>query len=138
MTPTSNQKTYTDLLIQYQPKPITTFDEYNKALAIVERMMSGELTEAENTLFELLVLLIETYEQEHYPMGTPTPAATLESLMHEFDVAPISLVEILGSLDIVNEVVNGQRGVSQSQAELLAKYFNALSPGLSMTAIDFR
>jgi HTH-type transcriptional regulator/antitoxin HigA len=138
MTPTSNQKTYTDLLIQYQPKPITTFDEYKEALAIVEGMMSGELTQAETTLLKLLVLLIETYEEEHYPMGEPTLAATLESLMHEFDVAPISLVEILGSLDIVNEVVNGQRGVSQSQAESLAKYFNALSPGLSMTATDFR
>ncbi len=137
MTPTSNEKTYTDLLIQYQPKPITTFDEYKEALAIVEEMMSGELTKAETTLLKLLVLLIETYEEEHYPMDEPTLAATLESLMHEFDVAPASLVEILGSLDIVNEVINGQRGVSESQAESLAKYFNGLSSGLSMTASDF-
>ncbi|MBC6435809.1 transcriptional regulator, partial [Nostoc sp. HG1] len=42
MTPISSQKTYTDLLIQYQPKPkpIKTEQEYNKALTAVEGMMS--------------------------------------------------------------------------------------------------
>lgn len=137
MIPTSSQQTYTDLLIQYQPKPIKTESEYQRALTIVEGMMSGELTEAETTLFELLVLLIETYEQRHYPMGEFTPVATLESLMHEFDVEPASLVGVLGSLEVVREVVNGQGGVSQSQAESLAKFFNDLSSGLSLTAKDF-
>jgi HTH-type transcriptional regulator/antitoxin HigA len=46
MTPISSQQTYTDLLIQYQPKPIKTEQEYNKALTAVEGMMSGKLTEA--------------------------------------------------------------------------------------------
>lgn len=32
MTPTSSQQTYTDLLIQYQPKPIKTQQEYKRAL----------------------------------------------------------------------------------------------------------
>ena len=47
MIPTSSQQTYIDLLIQYQPKPIKTEPEYQKALTIVEGMMSRELTEAE-------------------------------------------------------------------------------------------
>lgn len=54
MTPTSSQQTYIDLLIQYQPKPIKTEQDYNRALTAVEGMMSGELTEAETVLFELL------------------------------------------------------------------------------------
>lgn len=137
MIPTSSQQTYTDLLIQYQPKPIKTESEYQRALTIVEGMMSGDLTEAETTLFELLVLLIETYEQRHYPMGESTPVATLESLIHEFDVDLASLVRVLGSLELVREVVNGQRGVSQSQAESLAKFFNDHYSGLSLTAKDF-
>lgn len=57
MISTSSQKTYTDLLIQYQPKSIKTESEYQEALTIVEGMMSGKLTEAETALFELLVLL---------------------------------------------------------------------------------
>ncbi|MEH2380390.1 MAG: transcriptional regulator [Nostoc sp.] len=137
MTPTSSQQTYTDLLIQYQPKPIKTEQEYNRALTAVEGMMSGELTEAETALFELLVLLIENYESRHYSMGESKPVATLESLMHEFDLKPTSLVGVFGTVEIVREVVNGQRKVSQSQAESLAKFFNDHYSGLSLTALDF-
>jgi HTH-type transcriptional regulator / antitoxin HigA len=137
MTPTSSQQTYTDLLIQYQPKPIKTEPEYQRALKVVEGMMSGELTEAETVLFELLVLLIENYEEHHYSIGESKSVATLESLMHEFDVEPTSLVEVLGSVEIVREVVNGQREVSQSQAKSLAKFFNDRYYGLSLTALDF-
>lgn len=137
MIPTSSQPTYTDLLIQYQPKLIKTEEEYHAALARVEGMMSNELTEAEATLFDLLVLLIETYEAQHYPIGKPTVQATLESLMHEFDVKPAALVGVIGSLELVKEIVNGQREVNKSQAEFLAKFFNDLSSGLSLTAEDF-
>ncbi len=137
MIPTSSQQTYTDLLIQYQPKPIKTEHEYNRALTAVEGMMSGELTEAETALFELLVLLIENYEEHHYSMGESKPVATLESLMHEFDVESTSLVGVFGTVEIVREVVNNQRKVSQSQAESLAKFFNDHSSGLSLTAFDF-
>lgn len=137
MTPTSSQKTYTELLIQYQPKPIKTEQDYNRALTVLEGMMSGELTEAETALFELLVLLIENYEEHHYSMGESKALATLESLMHEFDVEPTSLVGVFGTVEIVREVVNGQRQVSQSQAESLAKFFNDHYSGLSLTALDF-
>jgi HTH-type transcriptional regulator/antitoxin HigA len=138
MIPTSSQQTYTDLLIQYQPKPIKTESEYQKALTIVEAMMSGELTEAETAFFELLVLLIETYEEQHYPMGESTSGATLESLMHEFDVDTATLVKVIGSPEMVREVVNGQQQISKSQADALAMFFNSLSPGLALRAKDFR
>jgi HTH-type transcriptional regulator / antitoxin HigA len=135
----TNQTTLSnaDLLIQYQPKPIKTEDEYQKALNIVEGMMSGELTEAETTLFDLLVLLIETYEAQHYPMGEPTIVAILESLMHEFDMKPATLVEVIGSVEQVREIVDGQKEISKSQAEALAKFFNDLSSHLYLTAQDF-
>ncbi len=70
-------------------------------------------------------------------MGEFTPVATLESLMHEFEVEPVSLVEIIGCVDIVREVIQGQQRISKAQAESLAKFFNDLSPGLSLTAKDF-
>jgi HTH-type transcriptional regulator / antitoxin HigA len=122
MTPSFSQQTYTDLLTLYQPKPIKTESEYRRALSIVEGMMSAKLTEAETTLFELLVLLIETYEQSNYPMGESTSGATLESLMHEFDVEAASLVEVLGSFEVVRKVLNNQQKLSQSEAESLAKF----------------
>jgi len=137
MTLTSSQQSYTDLLIKYQPKPITNVEEYNAALTIIEGMMSGELTEAETTIFDLLVVLIETYEAQHYPISEPTATATLESLMHEFDVKPSTLAEVIGSVEQVREIVNGQRKVNKSQAESLAKFFNDLGSEPYLTSKDF-
>ena len=137
MISTSSQPTYIDLLIQYQPKPIKTESEYHAALTIVERMMSSELSEAETTLFDLLVLLIEIYEAQHYPMGESTIVATLASLMDEFEVKPATLVEVIGSLEQVSDIINGKIGVNKFQAESFAKFFNDLSPGLALTAKDF-
>jgi len=137
MTPISSQQTYTELLVQYQPKPIKTEEEYKRALKVVEAMMSPELTEAETELFELLVLLIEKYEEIYYPVGESTSVATLSCLMHEFDVEPTSLVGVFGSIQLVQEVINGQRKIAPSQAESLAKFFNDHYSGLSLTALDF-
>ncbi len=137
MIPISSQQTYTELLVQYQPKSIKTEEEHQRALKVVEAMMSSELTEAETELFELLVFLIEKYEEIHYPMGKSTPVATLSSLMHEFDVEPTSLIGIFGSIELVKGVINGQRKISQSQAESLAKFFSDRYSGLSLTALDF-
>lgn len=137
MTPTSSQNNYTELLIKYQPKLIKTQKEYKVALSIVEGMMSRELTEAEKTLFDLLVVLIETYEVKNYPIGEPKAAATLESLMHEFDVKPSTLGEVIGSVEQLTEIINGQREVSKPQAESLVKFFNDLSSELALTSKHF-
>jgi HTH-type transcriptional regulator/antitoxin HigA len=112
--------------------------EYQKTLAIVEGMMSRELTEAETALFELLVLLIETYEEQHYPIDRSSSGATLESLIHEFDVDTATLGKIIGSLEMVTEVINDRRKINESQAEALAIFFNNLSPELALMAKDFK
>ncbi|WP_181154148.1 hypothetical protein [Nostoc sp. 'Peltigera membranacea cyanobiont' N6] len=57
--------------------------------------------------------------------------------MHEFDVEPNSLAGVFGNVEIVREVVNGQRKINQSQAESLAKFFNDHYSGLYITAFDF-
>ena len=117
-----------NLLIQHQPKRIKTEQEYQNALAIVESMMSRKMNEAETEFFDLLVLLVENYETIHYPIAQPTPQATLESLIHEFEIKPDRLVAAIAS---------GKHKITSSQAEAIAQFFNDISPNLSLTAQDF-
>jgi HTH-type transcriptional regulator/antitoxin HigA len=137
MTPISKPLTYTDLLLQYQPKPIKTRPDYEQTLSIIEGMMSQNLTQDEELLFELLVLLIETYENEHCPINKATPQATLESLIHEFDVDCENLLDIFGNKKTVEEVMTGEKEISPLQAESLANFFNRLSPKLALTSRSF-
>jgi HTH-type transcriptional regulator / antitoxin HigA len=63
MTLTFNRDTYADLLVQYQPKVITNDQENEYAIAIIEELSHRQsLTLEEETLVELLVALVETFE----------------------------------------------------------------------------
>ncbi len=111
MTPISNELTYQDLLVKYQPKPIKNKQDYEEALRIIEGMMSRTLTDDEGILFELLVLLIEVYENKYYPVNEATPSATLESLIHEFDVNNEMLIEIFGDMKTAEKVISGKQEI---------------------------
>ncbi|MFM2377512.1 MAG: hypothetical protein RLZZ143_88 [Cyanobacteriota bacterium] len=137
MIPTSNPLTYGDLLLQYQPKPINNSQEYERFLSIIEGMMSRELSNDEGLLFDLLVLLVEEYERKHYPIARTNPTATLESLLHEFDIDRECLIDIFGDRDRVESVIAGKQAIAPSQSESLAEFFNRLSAKLALSARDF-
>ena len=67
MTLTFNPEKYKELLFNYQPKIIRTETENEKALALVEELMHRkDRTLEEEELYELLITLIEKFEQEYY------------------------------------------------------------------------
>ncbi|MEA5536423.1 hypothetical protein [Crocosphaera sp. XPORK-15E] len=87
--------------------------------------------------FELLVLLIEAYEQQYYPMNKTNPIATLESLIYEFDINYESLIYIFGDIKTLEAIMTDKQEISSSQAESLAEFFNHLSPKLALTSHNF-
>ena len=67
MTLAFNPEKYKELLFNYQPKIIRTEAENEKALAMVEELMHRkDRTPEEEELYELLITLIEKFEQEYY------------------------------------------------------------------------
>ncbi len=84
----------------------------------------------ENSLLELLVQLIERFEDEHYSFDAAsqgalaTPRSILLHLIEEHDLKQADLVGIIGSRGVVSEVVNGKRDISKSQASALSQLFH--------------
>jgi HTH-type transcriptional regulator / antitoxin HigA len=99
MTLTINPKIYGDLLAQYQPKIITTEEENERAIAVVESLThKSDLTPEEDQLLELLITLIEKFETEHYPLNNlSTSLSRLTFLMEENNLRQADLIEIFGS-----------------------------------------
>jgi HTH-type transcriptional regulator/antitoxin HigA len=94
----------------------------------VDRLMSkgikeDELSPEEEKLLELLAVLIEQYEDEHYPMPNIPPQEVLKYLMQENGYKQKDIVHIFGSSGITSEVVNGKRSISKAQAKKLAEFF---------------
>lgn len=128
MTTQYNPRLYGELLIDTLPAAIETEEENEKALAIVERIMDkGEenISPEEYRLLDLLVRLIEAFEDEAYPMGNiAKPLDHLKTLIFEHELKQADLIDIFGSQGIVSEVLNGKRSINLNHAKRLAKRFN--------------
>jgi HTH-type transcriptional regulator / antitoxin HigA len=130
MTITLDRNNYPQLLAEFVPQAIDSDTEYDRALAIAERLtFKQDRTEAEIKLLKLLVVLIEDYEAEHYPMDEVAPHELLQHLMESNHTRQADLVGLIGSRGVVSEVVNGKRAISKAQAKALGEFFS-VSPGL--------
>jgi HTH-type transcriptional regulator/antitoxin HigA len=122
--------TYSKLLAEIAPRAIETEEEYDRLLAVAERLtFAKNLTPEERALYKLLVTLIEVYETENYPMDKSEPHEILQHVMESSGTRQADLVGIIGSSGVVSEVVNGKRAISKAQAKALGDYFK-ISPSL--------
>ncbi|TAG91535.1 MAG: transcriptional regulator [Oscillatoriales cyanobacterium] len=127
---TFDRATYSSLLAEIAPKAIETEDEYDRLLAVVERLtFAKNCTPEENALHKLLVTLIEVYDTKNYPIDKSEPHEILQHIMESSGTRQADLVGIIGSSGVVSEVVNGKRAISKAQAKALGDYFK-VSPSL--------
>jgi HTH-type transcriptional regulator / antitoxin HigA len=130
MTLTFNQASYSSLLLEISPKVIETEAEYDRALAIAERLtFDRHKTPEERAIYQLLVMLIEAYETKHYPMPTSTPQEVLLHILEASGINRSDLVGKLGSSEEVSQIIEGKRVITQAQARVLGDMFK-VSPNL--------
>jgi HTH-type transcriptional regulator / antitoxin HigA len=123
---------YARLLTRTLPAPIETEEEYERLLAQAEKLMDkGEsaLTPEEEKLLDLLVMLVEQYEEKKYPIDSVSPQAMISHLMEARGLTPKDLWPMFGSKGVASEVLNGKRAVSKAQAKKLAEFFH-VSPAV--------
>ncbi len=128
MTANVDGTKYGLLLMQTLPAVISSEEELERLTVEVDRLMTkgikeGDLSPEEESLLELLSILIENYEDEHYPMPEVSPNEVLKFLMEDRELKQKDLVHIFGSTGITSEVVNGKRSISKAQAKKLAEFF---------------
>ena len=127
---TFDRATYGNLLAEIAPQAIESEEEYDRLLAVAERLtFAKNSTPEEGVLYKLLVTLIEVYETEKYPSDKPEPHEILQHIMESSGTRQADLVGIIGSSGVVSEVVNGKRAISKAQAKALGDYFK-ISPSL--------
>jgi HTH-type transcriptional regulator / antitoxin HigA len=117
---------YIDLLSEYQPKSIETESENDRALAMIEKLMHlSTRTPEQQELYELLIVLIEKFEQEFYqPVSETNPRSMLAFLMEQRDLKPSDLVDIFGSAEAVTDVLTGKAQIDRATADLLGQIFH--------------
>ncbi|MEH2172859.1 helix-turn-helix domain-containing protein [Nostoc sp.] len=125
MTLTFNRKTYASLLAQYQPKVIKTDEENEQAITLAQELSHRvNRTLEESALLDLLIALIEKYEDEHYPIGESTAHSMFLHLIDAQNVNEAELIAILGSREVVSEVMSGKQEITQEMAKVLGNFFH--------------
>jgi HTH-type transcriptional regulator/antitoxin HigA len=122
--PGINQLKYGRLLAQTRPAVIESEEENERMLATIAGLMrKAELSPEESKLFDLLIKLIQDFEDKHYELHAATPLSILRELMECRKVKPRDLWDIVGSKSSTSEILSGNRSISKAQAKRLAAYF---------------
>jgi HTH-type transcriptional regulator / antitoxin HigA len=125
-----NRRKYVELLAQTVPTVITSEGEYDRIVAIVDRLaVKRDLSLEEDRLLELLSTLIEVYENEVCPIPDAPAHVMIQQFMLDRGLRQADLVPVLGSRSLVSEVVNGKRKPSKVQVKNLGEFFG-VSPAL--------
>ncbi len=102
-------------------KLIKTDKDYSDALQEVEKLMAATPDSPEGDRLEILVTLIESYEERNYPIPPPDP---VEAILHQMESQGLSrrdLEPLLGSRARVSEILNKKRSLSLNMIRKLQK-----------------
>jgi HTH-type transcriptional regulator/antitoxin HigA len=125
MTLTFNSERYKELLTTYLPKVIRTEAENEEALAIVEDLMHRERSPEEDELYQLLIILIENFEQGYYQLDEQTnPQSMLLFLLEQSGKTREDLEVLLGSKNLINRILNEKEQITPEQAQKLSDFFH--------------
>ena len=95
-----------------KPKVIKTDAQYKATLARIETIFDARPDTPKGDELELLLLLVETYEEQTYPIDPPDPITALRFRMEQAGLKPKDLIPYIGSKSKVSEVLSGQRALS--------------------------
>ena len=89
--------------------PIKTEVDYQSALAEIERLLEADLDTPEGDRLEVLVTLIEAYENQHYAIPLPDPIEAIIYYMDSRGLKRRDLEPYIGTRARVSEVLNRKR-----------------------------
>ncbi len=128
MTLIIDRSIYSNLLLETAPKVIESDSEYKDTLAAAEKLtFKKDKTPEEIALFRLLVTLVEAYEAEHYPIEAPSPDEILRHILESSGTSVSALIGILGTEQVVSQIVNGDHKINPVQAKMLGEMFQVSS-----------
>jgi HTH-type transcriptional regulator/antitoxin HigA len=115
-------------------KPIKTERDYKKALKEIEKLWDAKPNTAKGDRLDVLVTLVEAYEQKHYRIDPPDPIEAIKFRMEQLELKPSDLADILGGRSRVSEVLNRKRKLTVEMMRSFAQTLGhprRIAPGLS-------
>ncbi len=127
-----NEAKYGRLLVEALPVVIASEAEYERVVSLMNKLAvipESRITPEQSRLLDLLTLLVEKYDDEHYQIPDAAPHEVIQFLMQDRGLRNKDLEPALGSSGVTSEVITGKRKPSKTQIKKLAEFFQ-VSPDL--------
>lgn len=120
--PNIDNEAYGALLTAKLPRPLRTKRDLERAerelLDLDER--DDALSPEEREYAEVLAILVEDYEDKHFPIPTVSPHEALKDLMKERHLRHKDIADVIGNKGLTTEILAGRREISKTMARRLA------------------
>ena len=93
-------------------KPIKSKKDYQAALARLEQIFDAKPGSKDGDELEILGILIEKYEQTHYPIDYPDPIEAIKFRMEQLGYTQNDLARVVGLKSRASEILNRKRKLS--------------------------
>src|SRR5690606_5593586 len=93
-------------------KPIKTESDYNHALERLDQIFDAMPGTPEGDELEVLGILIDQYENEHFPIGMPNPIEAIKFRMEQLGYNQSDLANVVGLKSRASEILNKKRKLS--------------------------
>jgi HTH-type transcriptional regulator/antitoxin HigA len=90
-------------------RPIKTKKDYKAALARMEQIFDAKAGTVEGDELEVLGILIEKYENEHFPVGLPDPIEAIKFRMEQLGYSQNDLAKVIGLKSRASEILSRKR-----------------------------
>jgi HTH-type transcriptional regulator/antitoxin HigA len=116
-------------------KPIKTELDYREALKRLEDIFDAKLGTPESDELEILGLMVDHYENKHYPIEAPDPIEAIKIRMEEMHLRQIDLIPEIGGKSRVSEILNRKRRLT---VEMIRKLATRLNLSANLLIKDFQ
>lgn len=105
-------------------QPIRDEQDYDQALAVIEKLWGAKIGTAEGDKLDILLILVEDYENKHHQIFPPDPIEAIKFRMEQMNLTRKDLEASIGSRGRVSEVLNHRRGLSLNMIRNLHSNFS--------------
>lgn len=103
-----------------QIRPIRTKADHRAALKEVERLWNANPGTPDGDRVEVLVTLIEHFEDKHFPIPAPDPIAAINFMLEQKGLSRRDLEPAIGSRGRVSEVLSRKRPLTLPMVRALS------------------
>jgi HTH-type transcriptional regulator/antitoxin HigA len=103
---------------------LKTEKDYQDALGRLDQIFDAAEGSAESDEADVLVLLIDDYENRHYPIEAPDPIEAIKIRMEEMQLKQKDIAPVLGGKNRASEILNRKRKLTVEMIRKLSERLN--------------